>query len=183
MKQCMGTAAVAAGLVLLVAPVWAQQQQQGQQKQGEQRLDTKDASFVKEAANGNMLEVKLGEHALRTTSNPDIKKFAQRMIDDHGKANKELQSVAGNKGITFPTDLDSNAKQQLDKFSQLKGADFDKQYIMQMVKDHEQDVSEFQKASQNLQDADIKAWVMKTLPTLNEHLREAKQVETKVEKK
>ena len=156
MKLCIGLFGI---MLLSFAPAWAQQ-----------RMDNKDANFVKEAAQGGMLEVKLGEQALQNASSPDVKRFAQRMVDEHGKANKDLMSVVGTKGVMVPKDLDAKGKEMCEKLGKLKGADFDKEYMRQMVKDHEEDVAEFQKASKNLQDPDVKAWVMKTLPTVTEHL-------------
>jgi putative membrane protein len=169
MKLCFGLFGV---ILLSFTPAWAQQ-----------RLDNKDADFVKEAAQGGMLEVKLGEQALQNASNPDVKRFAQRMVDEHGKANKDLMSVVGTKGVMVPKELDAKSKEMCEKLGKLKGADFDKEYMRQMVKDHEEDVAEFQKASKNLQDPDVKAWVMKTLPTVTEHLRQAKEIQSKIDKK
>jgi len=174
MKQAIGLVGVALAILLIVVfvPAW-----------GRQRLDTKDTAFVKEACQGGMLEVKLGEQALQNASSEDVKRFAKRMVDDHGKASKELEGLIKNKGVTVSTNLETKNQQVIDKLSKLKGPEFDREYMRQMVADHQQDLADFQKASTNLQDPDIKAWVMKTLPTLNEHLREAKEIQNKVDKK
>jgi putative membrane protein len=173
MKQLFGMF----GIALLVAVVVVMTPAFGQQK-----LDSKDAEFVKEISQGGMLEIKLGEQAQRMAASPEVKKFAQRLVDEHGKAHRELNSLANTRGITTPQQLDAKSKEVLDKLSGLKGADFDREYIRQMVRDHEQDVQEFQRASQNLKDADLKNWVTKTLPALNEHLRQAKEIQTKLQK-
>jgi len=105
------------------------------------------------------------------------------MVDDHSKANQELKTLATNKGVTLPTALDKKCQEVYDKLTKLRGSEFDKEYMRHMVEDHEKDVAKFQSASKNLQDPDLKAWALKTLPTLNEHLRMAKDIHGQIEKK
>lgn len=130
-----------------------------------------DQEFVKDAAQGGMLEVKLGKLATEHAGNDAVKKFGQRMVDDHSKANKELKDLAAKKGITLPTSLDQKHQTMIDKLSKMNGADFDRAYMSAMVKDHQDDVAEFETEARNGKDADIKAWAAKTLPTLREHLK------------
>jgi len=148
-----------------------------------QKLGNQDVDFVKEATMGGMLEVELGKVAQQNAANEEVRRFGKRMAEDHGKANKELVALAQTKGITVSKDLDSKCKEICDKLTRLKGVEFDKEYMRHMLEDHEKDVAEFQRASKNLQDPDLKAWVLKTLPTLNEHLQLAKRVHAQVEKK
>src|SRR6476620_6494216 len=76
------------------------------------------ADFVNDAAQGGMAEVQLGQLALKNSQNPEIKKFAQMMVDDHGKANAELKTLAGKKNYTLPTDIGSH-KSTMDKLQGL----------------------------------------------------------------
>jgi putative membrane protein len=147
-----------------------------------QKLDNKDTEFIKEAAQGSMLEVKLGELAEKNATSEDVKKFAKRMADDHGKCAKDLMSLASNKGVTLSKDLDKKSQETVDKLSKMKGADFDKAYMRAMVEDHETDVNAFKTASKNLTDPDLKTWALKTLPTLEEHLKLAKDIRDKIDK-
>lgn len=137
-------------------------------------------AFVKEAAQGGMAEVKLGELALKQATNGDVKSFGQRMIDDHGKANKELAQLAEKKGMSMPTDLGDKHQKAYDHLSGLKGAEFDKAYMSHMVDDHKEDVEAFQKQAKDGQDEDVKAFATKTLPTLEEHLKMAQEIAGKV---
>ena len=175
MKRSMVLAggAVVAALALIVAPAAAQKQ----------KLAGADADFIKEAAEGGMLEVKLGQYAMDNAGSEAVKKFAKRMVDDHGKASMELKTLAADKNVTLPTKLDKKSQETYDKLAKLKGTEFDKEYMRHMVEDHEKDVAKFQSASKNLQDPDLKAWALKTLPTLNEHLRMAKDIHGQIEKK
>jgi putative membrane protein len=137
---------------------------------------TKDHMFMTEAAIGGMTEVRLGQLATERAASADVKMFGQHMVDDHGKANEELMSLASQKNVTLPTTLDAKHQAMVDKLSKLSGAEFDSAYMKEMVKDHEKDVSEFEKASKSAEDADLKAWAAKTLPTLRSHLQMARDV-------
>src|SRR5207249_5592683 len=106
-------------------------------------------------------------------SNAEVKSFGQRMVTDHGKANQELTEIASRKGITLPKDVDKKHMAAIDKMSKLSGAAFDKAFMTGMHKDHMKAVSAFEKEASKGQDADIKAFAAKTLPTLKEHLQMA----------
>jgi putative membrane protein len=143
-------------------------------------LDHGDQEFVNKAAQGGMAEVMLGQTASSKGTSPDVKNFGNRMVSDHGKANDELKQLAQTKGVTLPADIDDESKKMSDKLSTLSGKDFDKAYISGMVEDHEKDVKEFEKASKDAKDPDLKAWAAKTLPTLQDHLKMAKEAKAKV---
>jgi putative membrane protein len=143
-------------------------------------LDPADKDFVMKAAQGGMAEVMLGQMASSKGTSPDVKNFGNRMVSDHGKANDELKQLAQNKGMALPADVDDESKKMSEKLSKASGKDFDKQYISGMVDDHEKDVKEFQKASTNAKDPDLKAWASKTLPTLQDHLKMAKDTKAKL---
>jgi len=135
--------------------------------------------FMKNAADGGLAEVELGKVALKNSQNPEVKKFAQMMIDDHTKANTELKALAAKKNVTLPTDMGSY-KADVDDMSKLKGADFDKEYVDHMVDDHEDDVAEFEKQANNSPDADVKAFATKCLPVLKKHLEAIKAIQAKM---
>ena len=139
-----------------------------------------DQAFAKEAAVGGMAEVDLGQLAVSKAADADVKQFGQRMVDDHGKANEELKSWASAKGVTLPTELDAKQKAEHARLEKLSGAAFDKAYMASMVADHTKDVAEFQKQAKSAKDPELKAWVTKTVPTLEDHLKSAKEINTKV---
>ncbi|MEA2239546.1 MAG: putative rane protein [Thermoanaerobaculia bacterium] len=143
-------------------------------------LSSSDTEFVNKAAQGGMAEVNLGQLAASKGTSADVKAFGNRMVSDHGKANDELKQLAQTKGVTLPADIDQESKDMADKLGKASGKDFDKQYIAGMVDDHEKDVKEFEKASASAQDPDLKAWATKTLPTLKDHLKMAKDAKAKL---
>ena len=143
-------------------------------------LSAADKEFVMKAAIGGMAEVQMGQTASQKGQNADVKAFGARMVTDHGKANDELKQLATTKGLTLPSDVDAKHKKTADAIAAKNGKDFDKAYMTDMVRDHEEDVKEFEKESKSAQDADLRNWAAKTLPTLQDHLRMAKETAKKV---
>ena len=144
-------------------------------------LSSADRTFVKEAAQGGMAEVELGQLAVQKASSPDVKQFGQRMVDDHSKANDQLKQVASEKGVTLPSKLSVKDAATKAKLEKLSGDSFDRAYMKDMVKDHTKDVSAFQKESQNGQDPAVKNFASQTLPTLQDHLNQAQSIAPKTE--
>jgi putative membrane protein len=134
-----------------------------------------ERKFMTGAAMGGMAEVEGGQLAAKKATTKEVKEFGQRMVDDHGKANEELKRIAATKGVQLPTQLDRKHRGDLERLAKLSGADFDREYMEYMVKDHKKDVAEFKKAAQGLTDADVKQFASSKLPTLEEHLRMAEQ--------
>jgi putative membrane protein len=130
--------------------------------------------FLTKAAQGGMAEVQLGRLAQEHAASSVVKQFGQHMVDDHTKANNELKTLAAQKNVTLPQEINSDQKSEAEKLSKLSGADFDKEYIQYMVKDHEEDVEEFQKQANGGTDAEVKAFAAKTVPTLQGHLQMAR---------
>jgi len=113
----------------------------------------KGNDFVTMAASAGMAEVKLGQLAAEHASSDDVKKFGQHMVDDHTKANKELMSIVEKKNITVSKELDKKHQAAMDELSKLKGAEFDRAYMAQMVKDHQEAVKLFEGEAKEGQDA------------------------------
>jgi putative membrane protein len=143
---------------------------------GSLQLSSTDRSFIMKAAEGGMAEVQLGQLATQNASSDDVKKFGQRMVDDHTKANDQLKQLAESKGVKVPADLNAKDKATKDRLSKLNGAAFDRAYMKDMVQDHTKDVAEFRKESTSAKDSDVKGFASQTLPTLEDHLKEAKSI-------
>lgn len=143
----------------------------------EKRTPVSDRDFVTEAAGGGMAEVKLGELAKERAGSAEVRKFGERMVEDHTRANQELTALLRKKGMDMPTkEMPKKAQECYDRLSQLKGAEFDKAYIKDMVKDHREDVALFESMSKSGKDADLRAFAIKTLPTLREHYQLAQKL-------
>src|SRR5215468_4069630 len=138
-----------------------------------------DSTFVKKAAQSGLAEVELGQLATQKASTEEVKKFGQRMVDDHTKANEELKQVAAQKNIDVPQQLDAKDKATKARLEKLSGEHFDKAYMKNMVNDHQKDVAEFERASKTVKDPAIKNFAQQTLPTLKDHLKEAEKIAPK----
>lgn len=165
----LGMAAVIAGAVFVASMVGAQQPKA--------QLSSGDATFIKNAGEGSKVEVELGQLAQQKASNDWVKQFGRRMAEDHGKGAKEATELAAKKGVSIPNEMSGAHQRTRDRLARLQGSAFDREYMQEMVRDHKKDVAEFRKASQNAKDPDVKAWAAKTLPTLEEHLRMAQDLE------
>jgi putative membrane protein len=141
--------------------------------------DTKplsDQEFVRTAAAAGRKEVTLGKMAEAEGTRPEVKDFGMRMVTDHTKANRELLELATAKKADISTRPDAKDAAALEKFAKLRGAEFDREYMKQMVTDHEEAVALFEREAKDGQDPELKAWAAKTLPTLREHLKMARDL-------
>lgn len=135
-----------------------------------------DSSFLKDACEGGMLEVKLGQLAQTNASSQAVKDFGQRMVNDHTKLGDNVKQVASMESVSLPNSESMMQKMTYERLSHKTGTDFDKAYIEDMVKDHKSDISAFEKEANSGSDAQAKAMAEKALPTLREHLRMAQQI-------
>jgi putative membrane protein len=134
-----------------------------------------DNTFVMKMANGGMAEVDLGKLAVKNGGSQDVKSLGQRMIDDHSKAGDDLKAIADRKNIAWPTQLDARSQAQHDKLAALNGDAFDRAYLSAMLSDHKKDAAELRAESKSGKDPDVKAWAAKTLPTVEDHLKQFQQ--------
>ncbi|HET6553676.1 MAG TPA: DUF4142 domain-containing protein [Dyella sp.] len=126
-----------------------------------------DQQFFAKASSDGAAEVKMGQLAMQKASSPRTRELAQQLVKDHTQANKELLALAQKKHATAARQAPSS--EIMDKLQSLGGADFDKAYLSTMVTAHEEAIDLFTEASHS-NDADIKAFATKTLPTLKHHL-------------
>jgi putative membrane protein len=146
----------------------------------EPKVQRTDRNFIQKAAEANQTEVELGQLAQQKAASDAVKQFGQRMVQDHSNANKELMQLAENKGVKLDGKLGKQHAQLRDRLAKLQGAQFDREYVKAMVKDHKQDVAEFRKMHSGAVDPNLKAWVDKTLPTLEDHLKTIEGIQSQM---
>lgn len=128
----------------------------------------KDQEFMNKAAAGGMYEVQAGNLAQEKGRSAEVKNFGAMLVKDHTAANEELKSLATSKGVTLPATVPADKKKRLDKIAGAK--DFDKEFVDEVgMDDHRHDIKLFEKASKDADDAQVKAFAAKTLPTLQAH--------------
>ena len=147
-----------------------------------QKLTMADRQFVKKAAEGGMAEVELGQLATEKAASPEVKQFGQRMVDDHTKANDQLNQVASEEGVTVPDKLDAKDAATKARLEKLSGKAFDRAYMHDMVMDRTKDVSDFRMESKSATNPAVKNFAKETLPTLESHLKEARSIAPKTTK-
>ncbi len=144
---------------------------------GTAKMSAADKKAMNDMAIANMAEVETGKLALSKSQNAEVKTFAQQMVDDHGKALSELQTLAQSKGVTLPTEVDAKHKAMMAKLEKLSGDAFDKEYMKQAgLNDHKATHAKLKKISKSAKDADVKAAADKTMPTVEQHLKAAQQM-------
>lgn len=144
-------------------------------------LSKGDQKIVSEIAVANMAAVKAAKMAVGKTQNADVKTFAQKVIDDHSKAMDDVMALAQNKGVTLPSDVDAPHKAMEAKLDKLSGAAFDKAYIANAgVADHTKLHAKLKGFETKAKDPDVKALVDKMLPTVDQHLQMAKDINAKL---
>jgi len=145
-------------------------------------LSPQDQKFVREAAQGGLSEVMLGQMAAKKATDDGVKQFGQLMVKDHTKSHNQLKELATTKGVRLPTEPSPEQKALAARLDKLSEIDFDRAYMKEMVEDHEKDVKEFQKEAESGRDIDVKAWAGKAVPTLETHLKLAKETAGKLAK-
>ena len=139
-------------------------------------------SVARDAATGGMSEVQLGKLAADKATDPAVKAFGQKMVDDHTKINEDLKTIAAQAGVQLPDSVSSKQKKRFDKLSALSGTAFDHAYIDDMVEDHKDDISAFEKAARFNGDSPFKKFAADELPTLREHLKMAEEAQASLGK-
>ncbi len=147
---------------------------------GSAALSEFDREFMMDAARGGMMEVRLGNLAAERAASLDVKQFAQRMVTDHGQANQQLQQLASRLNVTLPQDLKPEQQQLMDRMQKLSGKAFDQAYMSEMVKDHAKDVAEYERASNQATNPELKTYATQTLAVLRDHQTQAHDVAAKV---
>jgi putative membrane protein len=144
------------------------------------KLASGDESMLKDIAQANMAEVESGKLAAEKSGNPDIKKFAQMMVDDHSKGLEDTKALASSKSVQLPDGPDAKHKAVMVEFKTLSGGLFDSRYVKQAgVGDHEATEKLLKKTQANAKDADLKALATKMLPIVQGHLQHAQELATK----
>jgi len=139
--------------------------------------------FVQDAALGSLLEIELSKLAQQKASSPEVKNFAEMLEKHHTDASKKLKDIAANLNIEIPAELDDEHKRKIENLQDLEGDKFDKEYIDLTVKNHKDDVSEFEKAQENVANNDLESWINNTLPVLKQHLETAENTQEIVEER
>jgi putative membrane protein len=146
------------------------------QMKSEQKIDNADAAAMKQLAQANLNEIAGGKVAASKAQSPDVKRFAQKMVDDHTQMLNDLKALASQKSVSLPESGSLKDKAQMTIMERSSGAEFDKKYMEEMVKDHQKDLKEVQDLAAKTKDADFKAALQKASGKITEHLQLAQRI-------
>lgn len=149
-------------------------------KAAENKLAHADTSFMKKVAENTKSELELAQLAEQKAADPQVKEFAQKVIEDHGKADEKLKAVAQQENIDLPDRKSSGETTEKARLDRLNGADFDRAYMKHMVAEHEQDINDFRKEATNSKDDNVRKFASENLPVLQAHLKMARDINAKV---
>ncbi|QDA59923.1 DUF4142 domain-containing protein [Hymenobacter jejuensis] len=141
-----------------------------------------DAEFMVTTASSGMLETELAKLAQQKAATPGLKTFSQQLLTQHNELSGALQALASRKGIVLPTGMSEDQQSQYRDAAGLTGTQFDKKVMDLLVSAHEKDVDAFDDMSDDAYDGDIRGFAAKYLPTLKDHLNQAKELKDQVEK-
>jgi putative membrane protein len=135
-----------------------------------------DQGFVMLVTCANLAEIQSGQLAAKQGHDADVRKFAQQMVDDHTKANKDLMALAMSKKWNVATTVDRDHQAAYDRLAKLEGKSFDLAYLENQANEHRNVVALFDQASREASDADLKAWATRVLPALRDHEKMARDL-------
>jgi putative membrane protein len=157
-------ALIVAGGAALAAAVTAQE-----------RVSAADSVFLVQAAQNGQAELQVSRLALEKTQNSEVKTFAQRMLDEHTAWAAELAALASAKGVRLPEEASAAQKGDISQLATSDSFHFDQRYAEAMgVHAHEETIALFRRAANDADDADIRAFAARMLPTLQLHLQMAR---------
>ena len=141
------------------------------------RLSISDQQFLSQADEFDVGQIKLGELALQKTSNPHIKRFAQKMVNDRQFANQHLQALANDDGIGFPKVMNPQQEVLYKHLQKLRGKQFDQAYMKHAMRALNKFRTIMEVAKTNVRDRSLQAWIDETVPTLQSQENMAKSID------
>jgi putative membrane protein len=143
------------------------------QKPGDMSPKEVDQHFIMDAAQGNMAEVAIAKVALQKTNNPQLKQFAQMLVQDHTAANEQLRPIAQQAGAQWPGQLNEVHQAMVSALEKKNGTEFDRHFLYGMVADHVKDRLQYRDAIAMTQNAQLKQYAQQTDEKIGQHLRHA----------
>jgi putative membrane protein len=163
------TAAASAAALALGVPAIAQDKKA-------EGLAKQDRQALQRMALADMAEIEAGKVAAQKASNPEVKKFAEHMVKEHSQMLDEGGKLAQSKGVKPPAAPDKKHQNALEKLQGLSGDEFDRRYMRQMVRDHEDALKLADKTAKAAKDPELKAHAEKGAPHIKEHLAMARRI-------
>lgn len=160
----------------LNSPSMQPQDAMEQQRGNPMMQQMEDREFVHGAIQSGMAEMQLGQLAEQKAASPDVKQFAQKMTQEHAQLNNEIKPIAQQLGVKQPKAISKKCKKLEAKLQGLSGSQFDDAYIKAMMKDHENDLLNFQHEVETTQNPALKQAAQQGEQVIQSHLKLIKQI-------
>ncbi len=142
-----------------------------------QNIARVDRRFMEEAVVNGQFALQAAQLASTKSGDPAVKDYANVMVDYRTNANRELMALAQSKGLELPLTLSRAMRREIDELGKKAGGEFDEEFVRKIgVKEHEKEIKRYQDASKNVKDMQLKTWIDKALPTLEQHLTQAQKL-------
>jgi putative membrane protein len=148
---------------------------------GSQMAPVDDALFAAAATIGNMAELTLSELGVQRATDPELKQFSQRMIDEHTRMGQEMMTLAAQQQLALPRTVDPRAQFCAQSLAGLSGREFDRCYAKAQLVIHMDSVEMFEAEAQRGQDGAMKALAAKSLAHIKDHLKAIKPIAMRYE--
>ena len=135
-----------------------------------------EQTFIKDAVQGNIAEVQLGELAAQRAETDTIRKFGETLRMDHQAALKRATNLAKSLKVEPPTEPAIEARGIFDGLSQLSGSEFDAAFVSHMITLHEAAIAKYSRNASSDNDG-VAAMVAEALPKLKAHLATAQALQ------
>ena len=145
-------------------------------------FNSKDEGFLKDTAQRDLLIIKLGDYAAQHAESQTVKDLGKQVAEDHRQNRQQVLDLARDN----KTDLHQNEKllptqqEYYDIMVKKPGIAFDKDYTKWLVAQHTEEIKQFQLERDHADDVQVREYASKTLPTLEQHLKAARDAQAKV---
>lgn len=175
---------LAAGVALMLAfGLTACNRERGVEAAGDEvvpSVSPADQDFMGKAAEGHQSEIFMARVALLKSDNNDVKDYANMIEKDHSAALKDIVELMKDKRVSKPQTLNDETKQHLSAMNELKGPEFDREFVNMMVSGHENAVEMYQSELATVQNPDLKDYIEGLKPKLEMHLEKGQQLQSKL---
>ena len=128
-----------------------------------------ESTFIQNAAISSHAETDLAELAVKKATDPSVKAFAETLVTDHKALNQEFKHLAAAQHVALSEEITPAQTTTLQNLERATGAEFDKAFLTSVVVSHQSHLSSYEQASKDINDAELKALVDKTIPVLKAH--------------
>jgi putative membrane protein len=135
-----------------------------------------DKDFLVKAATCNHAEIEVTKLADRRSNSSDVKDLALVIQKEHKAAYEKLGELLKTRKVGVVAGLEKDARAEIKRLGALEGAEFDREFLLHMIREHKTAISIFENQAKNGQEADIRDYAKDHLPDLRKHLKKAEEL-------